>query len=90
MATSQVMQAPVSKARSRKSISHLPSQELGGDKENINKDIGVFAKASKSSRKGRSKSIGPGGIDALQEGSGNRQKVSSQGKYFQDGLSKYD
>ena len=77
MATSQVMQAPISKARSRKSISHLPSQEHGGDKENINDDDGVFAEASKSTRKGRSKSIGPGGIDALQEGTGNRQKVSS-------------
>ena len=38
-------------------------------------DIGVLAEAMKASKKSRSKSIGPGGFDALKDTTGNRRKV---------------
>ena len=62
--------------RARKSIAHLPSSRAT-DKENNTlqcldpKDHDQ----SGSKRKTRSKSLGPGGLEALSESSGNRQKV---------------
>lgn len=50
------------------------------DQENMTADFGALAgkKAipiEKPSRKSRSKSIGPGGLDALKDTTGNRRKV---------------
>jgi len=68
--------------RSRKSMAHRPSPDMM-DKENITADIGALGVAQKKaalverpSKKSRSKSIGPGGLDALKDTSGNRRKVS--------------
>lgn len=62
--------------RSRKSIAHLPMPSL---KENENNTIQGFGSKEREqkgvSRKTRSKSLGPGGLEALNESSGNRQKV---------------
>ncbi|KAL8837034.1 MAG: hypothetical protein Q9170_002688, partial [Blastenia crenularia] len=63
--------------QSRKSIAHMPSPEFT-NKENATIDSAVLAPATKeASRKSRSKSIGPGGLDALQEGSGNRRQAAA-------------
>ncbi|KAI9848937.1 MAG: hypothetical protein M1838_000317 [Thelocarpon superellum] len=71
---------------SRKSISHPPTAESLDDalgKENLTTDLGVVGRkyddatsGQKAMKKSRSKSIGPGGLDALTEGSGNRRKSS--------------
>ncbi|KAL4885842.1 hypothetical protein BJY04DRAFT_230099 [Aspergillus karnatakaensis] len=74
-----------SRPRSRRSIAHVPRSRLniGGDKENATADItaprplagreGLTAKEKKS----RSKSLGPGGLDALQDSNGNRRKSTA-------------
>jgi kinetochore protein Spc7/SPC105 len=55
----------------------------GIDKENATTDIGAvqsqdgFAKRAGKDKKSRSKSLGPGGLDALQDSNGNRRKVPS-------------
>ena len=62
--------------RARKSIAYLPSSRAT-DKEN-NTLQGLESKEHSQSgnkRKTRSKSLGPGGLEALGESSGNRQKV---------------
>jgi kinetochore protein Spc7/SPC105 len=66
---------PASRPKSRKSLAHIPSsQEL--DQENMTADLGALAGANKAaSKKSRSKSIGPGGLDALKDTTGNRRKV---------------
>jgi kinetochore protein Spc7/SPC105 len=75
---------PATRPRSRKSIAHLPSAEHGGsmDKENMTADIGALVGSHKRAtageklnKKSRSKSIGPGGLDALKDGTGNRRQV---------------
>ncbi|KAI9807861.1 MAG: hypothetical protein M1825_005167 [Sarcosagium campestre] len=66
--------------RSRKSVAHMPSP----DKENMTTDL-TTATASKRrtstigrpSNKSRSKSIGPGGLDALSDETINRRKSAS-------------
>ena len=59
--------------RSRKSISgRLPSQK-NGEKENATVDLGSTMAASR--KKSRSKSMGPGSLDILQSGAGNRRAV---------------
>jgi kinetochore protein Spc7/SPC105 len=51
------------------------------DQENMTADIGALAggkkaaQAGKSLKKSRSKSMGPGGLDALRDTAGNRRKV---------------
>ena len=51
------------------------------DQENATADLGALAAGKRSmpmekpSKKSRSKSIGPGGLDALKDASGNRRKV---------------
>lgn len=66
-------------ARSRKSIAHLPSPEVNIDKENVTIDsvaqLRSVTEAKSTSRKPRSKSIGPGGLDTLKEDAGNRRQV---------------
>jgi len=75
---------------SRKSIAYMPSPDLDtaiSNKENNDArtlDAGeLFAAAStgieSKQRKTRSKSLGPGGLDALREDAGNKRKVSRTG-----------
>jgi kinetochore protein Spc7/SPC105 len=53
----------------------------GLDKENATTDIGAMVPSGSNTRpsakdkKSRSKSLGPGGLDALQHSNGNRRKV---------------
>ncbi|KAL2850033.1 hypothetical protein BJX68DRAFT_92962 [Aspergillus pseudodeflectus] len=74
-----------SRPRSRRSIAHVPRSRLtaGGDKENATTDIsaarpliGPGAGTGKD-KKSRSKSLGPGGLDALQDSNGNRRKSTA-------------
>lgn len=68
---------------SRKSIGYLPSPDVDpavSDKENIGGPLAqaeAFASSTVASRskKSRSKSLGPGGLDALKEDAGNKRKV---------------
>lgn len=58
----------------------MPSPDNGAllmDKENMTVDTSaITAKAtSKLQKRSRSKSLGPGGIEALKEDAGNRRKV---------------
>lgn len=66
-------------ARSRKSIAHMPSPEVNIDKENVTIDsvaqLRSVTQEKPTSRKPRSKSIGPGGLDTLKEDAGNRRQV---------------
>jgi kinetochore protein Spc7/SPC105 len=67
--------------KSRQSIAHLtPSSDLENDKENVTADLGSIlnrkpAVSNHRKRKLRSKSLGPGGLEALQESAGNATKV---------------
>lgn len=75
--------------RARKSIAHMPTQGVNGDKENITVDIAAATVAVSNSiaqekplaKKPRSKSIGPGGLDALKEDTGNRRQVLDHHSY---------
>ncbi|KAL4998204.1 hypothetical protein BDV10DRAFT_167484 [Aspergillus recurvatus] len=77
--------AESSRVRSRRSIAHVPRSRLtaGGDKENATTDISASQPlASRQSapgkeKKSRSKSLGPGGLDALQASNGNRRKSAA-------------
>ena len=65
--------------QARKSIAHTPSAYITGNQENAKIDLGANANLSVQGKqvvkKNRSKSIGPGGLDALKETSGNKQEV---------------
>ncbi|KFY45544.1 hypothetical protein V495_02919 [Pseudogymnoascus sp. VKM F-4514 (FW-929)] len=82
MSSRDDMTLPAARPRSRKSLAHVPSSSTGMDKENITADIGAMVGsnkrappiAGKAAKKSRSKSIGPGGLDALMSSSGNRRK----------------
>lgn len=71
--------------RSRRSIAHVPRSRFtsGVDKENTTTDISSSqpvlgsARVGGKDKKSRSKSLGPGGLDALQNSNGNRRKVYS-------------
>lgn len=71
--------------RSRRSIAHVPRSKMtsGIDKENSTTDIGAIqppesrAKTVTKDKKSRSKSLGPGGLDALQDSNGNRRKSTA-------------
>ena len=67
-----------SSRRNRKSIAHFPTSDLGFNKENAEhgtSSTGVNEKIS--GKKPRSKSLGPGGLDALKQDAGNKQKVNT-------------
>ncbi|GKZ17574.1 hypothetical protein AbraIFM66951_004330 [Aspergillus brasiliensis] len=72
-----------SRPRSRRSIAHVPRSQLTStlDKENAttnissSQPIGERPKLSAKDKKSRSKSLGPGGLDALQDSNGNRRKI---------------
>ncbi|OHW90727.1 Spc7 kinetochore protein [Colletotrichum incanum] len=57
--------------RTRKSIGATSSSRKNGDKENATIDVG--STLAESRKKSRSKSIGPGGLDALKNANGNRR-----------------
>ena len=80
MADTQSLRAPRMR-QARKSMSHLPSPDITGDKENATLDTGELSaltiKSKQTAKKSRSKSLGPGGIDALKEGTGNNGKVDN-------------
>lgn len=70
--------------KSRKSIGNMasPDDREIGDKENVTADVGALASrekraasADRPSKKSRSKSIGPGGLDALKDTAANRRQV---------------
>lgn len=70
--------------RSRKSTGHLPSPDTypgSTDQENVGSSLDkdshiLHAEELGTGRKRlRSKSLGPGGVDALREDAGNRRKV---------------
>ena len=71
-------QAGSVRPRSRRSIAHV---QRGMDQENATTDIAAMKRFATEGRgptrdkKSRSKSLGPGGLDALQSLSGNRRKV---------------
>lgn len=77
MATMESPKAKTQRPRSRKSIAHMPSPDTV-NKENTTFDSTTLAEAPKAShKKSRSKSIGPGGLDALKETTGNRREVGN-------------
>ena len=62
--------------RNRKSIAHIPTPENGFNKENTEHGTSSAGMPEKpAGRKARSKSLGPGGLDALKQETGNIQKV---------------
>ena len=68
---------PGTRPKSRKSLGHiLWSQEK--NQENTTAFTSTLVGPGKVSEKLRSKSIGPGGIDALKDSTGNRRKVRAQ------------
>lgn len=78
MSTRREETLPASRPRSRKSIAHIPSNAM--DKENMTTDIGELGSRRTQlgeKKKARSKSIGPGGLDALQDGTGNRRQAGN-------------
>ncbi|KAI4225833.1 MAG: hypothetical protein L6R36_003630 [Xanthoria steineri] len=77
MDTMESPKAKTQRPRSRKSIAHMPSPDTV-NKENTTVDSATVVEASKAShKKSRSKSIGPGGLDALKETTGNRRDATA-------------
>lgn len=76
MASLQSPKAPRAR-QARKSLAAMPSTDLGGDKENMTVDAATIANLGAQGKEARKKlrsiSIGPGGLDALNENSGNKQ-----------------
>lgn len=79
----ETIQSPKKKAlvprRSRKSIAQMPTVAVNNANENVTVSLAVpltsTARGNAAVKKPRSKSIGPGGLDALKEDSGNRRQV---------------
>ena len=61
--------------RPRKSTGHSPVRKRI-EKENITVDVASSLAGNGGRKKSRSKSMGPGGLDVLKSGSGNRRSVS--------------
>lgn len=81
MASRDDMTLPAAKPRSRKSIGAVPSANAI-NRDNMTTDLGSMMNGHKRnvlgdrpSKKSRSRSIGPGGLDALKESTGNKRKV---------------
>ena len=70
--------AQKARPRSRKSIAHVPASVTRIETENTGNEIVAndHLSGKLAGRKPRSKSLGPGGLDALKESTGNRQKVN--------------
>ncbi|KAE8443290.1 hypothetical protein EG329_002006 [Mollisiaceae sp. DMI_Dod_QoI] len=78
MSSREEVTLPATRPKSRKSLGHIPSSQ-DVDQENMTADVGLLvtgkrAPIEKNARKSRSKSIGPGGFDALKDTTGNRRK----------------
>jgi hypothetical protein len=69
--------------RSRKSTGAFGRETV--DKENATFDVGSNSLAG-NKKKSRSKSIGPGGLDGLKQGHGNRRAVCTQAHHFLSGI----
>ena len=69
--------------QARKSLAHVPSTDVSGDKENLKVDSAALSslteQGKQTTKKSRSKSLGPGGLDALRESTGNKQEVGDPG-----------
>ena len=69
--------------QARKSLAHVPFTDISEHKENLTVDSAALssltAHGKQTSKKSRSKSLGPGGLDALKEGSGNNKEVELPG-----------
>lgn len=79
MSSREEVTLPATRPKSRKSLGHTSSAQ-NMDQENMTADVGTLiagkrAPIEKAGRKSRSKSIGPGGLDALKNTTGNRRKV---------------
>ena len=65
--------------QARKSLAHVPSTDVSVDKENLGVDSAALssltAQGKQTTKKSRSRSLGPGGLDALRESTGNKQEV---------------
>ncbi|KAG5302074.1 chromosome segregation protein [Histoplasma ohiense] len=79
--------AEVARVRSRRSFAQMPRSGSGSDidKENmttnlrtVNEQSNLSLRATRPDKKIRSKSLGPGGLDALQHANGNRRKSTTQ------------
>ncbi|KAI1492790.1 Spc7-domain-containing protein [Biscogniauxia mediterranea] len=70
--SSQADAAGPSKRRPRKSTGHSPVRKRI-EKENITVDVASSLAGNGGRKKSRSKSMGPGGLDVLKAGSGNRR-----------------
>lgn len=69
-----------SRPKSRQSLAHIPPTSAPNEKENVTVDVsstqrGYTAAAQVEKKKSRSKSLGPGGLEALKESAGNAVKV---------------
>ena len=76
MSTVQSPKASQGRPRARKSIAHFPLQDPSVEKENTEELLSNAGANVKPAKKTRSKSFGPGGLDALKEDTGNAQKVN--------------
>ncbi len=75
-----------SRPKSRQSLAHSTATTGAskGDKENFTADVAVLQRAHDAlnhKKKLRGKSIGPGGLEALKESSGNAVKVMCCSRY---------
>src|SRR2546423_4438084 len=66
--------------KSRQSIAHIPSTSAPNDNENVTADVSFMHKSKNATthmekKKSRSKSMGPGGLEALKENGGNAVEV---------------
>ncbi|KAL8736938.1 MAG: hypothetical protein Q9181_002186 [Wetmoreana brouardii] len=77
MSSMESVKSSAQRPRSRKSIAHMPSPDTVNN-ENITLDSAALAPPTKAAhKKSRSKSIGPGGLDALKETTGNRREAAA-------------
>ncbi|KAL8698003.1 MAG: hypothetical protein Q9224_002054, partial [Gallowayella concinna] len=74
MTTMESPKAKIQRPRSRKSIAHMPSPDTV-NKENVTS----VTTSNAGHKKSRSKSLGPGGLDPLKEGTGNRREITASG-----------
>jgi kinetochore protein Spc7/SPC105 len=79
MGSRDEMTLPAARPKSRKSLGSIPSAGIM-DQENMTTDFTALANGKRTPiekplKKSRSKSIGPGGLDALKSTTGNRRKV---------------
>ncbi|PGH02362.1 kinetochore protein Spc7 [Blastomyces parvus] len=87
MAPTKNDSAGAARVRSRRSFAQMPRPGIGSgvDKENMTADLSVVneqrnapQRPTRPDKKMRSKSLGPGGLDALQHANGNRRKSTAQ------------